>query len=455
MSEQISTHVDRDEPFVFEEVENVPAKATSYFDNPSGMSQVLRVLGSTIIVAAASIFLFQRWGGSSDIQRYFLLLSFTGVLSVGGFFCGIRLGESKGARTLLGLTLGVTPINFAVIGGLIYSQFAWGMVRHAFPAYASWVAPSATAALGAAAAGLAVLGPLCYLAFLSLSRDHAKILSGAFLAGNLALWIPVRHPGVIGAVMAVLAFGLCYLELRNFQHVPALSTFEGRLSRLLLWVPPAFLVGRALHLYSPSNLFMGFLLAVVAVMGFLFLPTVTKQSRFKGVIQGLSMVPAAASWLYFANVIHTSLRLAANATIPLVALPMAAILMTASFFASSCGTWYRRSAVVIALAGTSFNLVAYPGVFASFICLTTAAAVLIYGFMAEQKVVFFSGAGGVLFGLGYHFKFALKYYSLFNWSSLAVIGVSIIIVASILERHQPQLRQKINAFRNRVQNWGE
>ncbi len=422
-------------------------------DNANLLPRILRVLGAGIIASCASIFLFQRWGVGNDIQRYLFLLAFTSVLPAGGFFCGLKLKESKGARTLLGLTLAVTPVNFAVLGGLLYSQFAMGGGSSTIPTFATWVAPTPGAAIMIAVVGLIALAPLCYISFLAMGRNRAKSLSVCFLLSNLALLAPTRQPDPIGILMILTVIVLTWFEFRYFKHETTLKTLEGRFARMLMWTPPLLLIGRTGYFYYPSELFTGCILAAVALLGFLFLPSVTSQIRIQKVLQGMSVMSAIASWLCFADVIFRALSLGNHWTLPLCSLPTAALLLTVSFYTIGGGAGYRRCSALIALGGVTVNLFLFPGLFASFLCLLTAVLILVYGYVVEQKVIFFSGVVGVIVGLGYHLKFALSFYSLVNWGSLAITGVAIIILASIIERHQRQYKEKLLVFRKRFQEW--
>ena len=414
------------------------------------MAQILRALGAIIIVAASSTFLFQHWGAGSDMNRYYLLLAFTAILSLGGFFCGLRLQESKGARTLLGLTLAITPINFAVVAGLIYSQFSLDGALTVIPAYVSWLAPSASAALVATGIGLLVLAPLSYLSFLVLNREGAKPLAVAFLLTNLSLWLPTREPAIIGLVVALLATGLCWLELRKLR---GMSTFEGRVSRLLLWVAPVILIGRTFTLYAANSFFTGCLLAVLALLGFSFGPVLTGEVRNQRLVQWVASVLMMLSWSCFAETLLGTFQIAGAAVLPLCFLPVSAMLLLVSYRVVGGGSMHRRLACGISLLATSVNLVIYPGILASLLCMGVAIAILVYGFVVEQKVIFFTGVAGVLFGLGYHCKYAFRFYSLTSWGSLALLGVSIIIAASLLEKNQGRIRNRVSAFRTRMQEW--
>jgi len=453
MNEQTIQEFTIIEDYMIEDEAEENAATDTADDHVMLLPRMLRALGAIIIAACASIFLFQKWGLGNDIQRYLFLLGFTATLTAGGFFCGLKLRESKGARTLLSLTVAIAPVNFTVLGALLYSQFSHGGGLHSLPSFVTWVAPTPTAALLTAAGSLMVLAVLCYVSFLTLGRIRARFLTGCYFLSNLVLLVPTRQPDSIGLMLLVVVVGLAYCELKYFRHEPTLRTLEGRLSRAALWVPPLLLVGRSSYLYYASGLLHSSILAVVALIGFIFLPTLTRQVHVRKIMQGLSMFPAVLSWLALADVLFRSVSIGAEWAIPLYVLPSAMLLIVVSLYAIGSGTGYRRSAALIALTGGVANLCLFPGLTASFVCLLTGVVILIYGFIVEQKILFFSGGAGLLVGLGYHLKYALSLYSLFNWGSLAVTGVTIIIVASLLERQQGQVRDNVQAFRNRLKTW--
>jgi len=416
------------------------------------LPRILRILGAGIIFSCASIFLFQRWGVGNDIQRYLLLLAFTAVLTAGGFFCALKLKESKGARTLLALTLAVTPVNFAVLGALIYSQFPMGGASP-MPTFATWVAPTPESAIIIAVAGAVALAPLCYISFLTMGRYRARSLSACFFLGNLALLVPTRQPDPVGILMVLSVIGLTWCELRFFKSEITLKTWEGRFARMLTWAPPLLLVGRTGYFYYRSEVFSGCVLAAAALLGFIFMPLLTRKLHAQKMLQGMSAIAGIASWLFFADVISRALSLDRHWLLPLCTLPVATLLFSISFQAIGGGAFYRRSAALIALLGVTANLFLYAGLFASFICLATAVLVLVYGFIVEQRFIFFSGLAGVIVGLAYHLKFALSFYSLVNWGTLAITGVAIVILASVVERQQGRMRENIQLYRKRFQSW--
>ncbi len=430
----------------------LPGKTGFNFSDTKILSRVLRGIGALIIIASASTFLFQRWAPGSDLQRFLLLLGFTSVLSLGGLFCGLKLKESKGARTLLGLTLAVTPVNFAVMGALLFSQFSWDGPFASLPGYATWIAANPTAAIMTAVGGLALLAPLCHLSFMTLGHNRARLLSTTFILGNLALLLPTRQPDLIAGAFTLLTTALIYIEARFFCRDTALNTFEGWLSRGLLWVPALILIGRTSYFYAPTQLFISALCAALGLLCFIILPQMIKSKSWQQVLQATGATLGSLTWLIMADFVYPW-SIDGQWLIPLFTLPIVGLLSLLSKHTISSGSNYRRTAAIIAIISATVNLYFFPGLITSFLCLLISVSVLSYGYLIEQKIIFFSGAVGTVLGLGYHLKAAINLYSLFNWGSLMILGVMIIIIASLLERNNGMLREKVLNLRSKMNQW--
>ena len=52
--------------------------------NFATLSEALRILGATVLLASMSVFLLQGWNEGNDISRYLLLLAQTGLLAAAG-----------------------------------------------------------------------------------------------------------------------------------------------------------------------------------------------------------------------------------------------------------------------------------------------------------------------------------------------------------------------------------
>jgi len=139
----------------------------------ASLSRLLRLIGASILVAAIYLFLFQGWQTGNDIDRYIIMLTQTLGLSFAGFACSYWLNENKSARLLLGLSLFSVPVNFAILGGLLYSQFHWDAGLHSYPDFARWSSDSLVTALITTAVGWLLLVPVIFIGFMVLARQSA------------------------------------------------------------------------------------------------------------------------------------------------------------------------------------------------------------------------------------------------------------------------------------------
>ncbi len=418
-----------------------------------GLPRLLRWIGAAVLVAAASTFMVQNWERGDDVARTFHFLGFTGVLAAAGFFCGLRIGDEKSARTFLGLAAGAVPVHFTVLGALLYSQFAWLSGYAAYPNYAHFSAPDQAAALFATGVGVVLLIPVCWAAFLAFARPRARALTAAFLVANAALLIPTRHPDAIGLLALALLAVTVSFDRHALRGVQALRTPEGVFTRILMAAPFLILVGRTLNLYDPSSFFLSSLMACLAVVLFLLLPSATGERGLARLLQWLSLVPAAASWLLVTEALQQGLGFGPSWWLPLVCLPIAAIYGVLSLSAVGGGAGMRRLAAVFASGGMVLQLVWFPSLPASFWCLTIAIATTCYGYAAEQRGVFLTGLAAMGFSLLYHVRYAADLYALSPWGSLAVLGIATVLAAALLERHHRALIAQVMGLRQRMAGW--
>ena len=171
--------------------------------------QLLRWFGAAMIVTAGGTFLVQSWDDTGDVSRYLALLGTTAVLPLVGYYCGIRLQESRSARVLVLAFLALLPIHAGLLGGFVLSRF--GDVTGALAPVAQWIAPSKRAAILLVAAAAAVLIPMTWASFRVLFRRHAALLTASSVATQALLLIPSRSAEVatFALVPIVLLTGWC------------------------------------------------------------------------------------------------------------------------------------------------------------------------------------------------------------------------------------------------------
>ena len=223
-----------------------PAKRT--FD-PDALTRALRIAGAALVVASASTFMLQHWQGGNDLGRYAMLVGQSLLLAAAAYFVGLSLREGRSARTFLALVLATMPVSFAVLGGLVYSQFHLEAAQ-TLPSYATWIAPNPQSAVLAVVATLIVLVPLAAVSFVALARKEARALSVAFFAANLLVIVPVRQPLVVVLLAGAALIALLRLELTRFGASAQLDTVEGKLARVMPFAAPVIKLWRVFHMYN-------------------------------------------------------------------------------------------------------------------------------------------------------------------------------------------------------------
>ena len=425
-----------------------PVRPGRASDDPALLTRVLRVVGSLLMLASASTFMLQRWQEGNDLLRYAMLLGHAVLLAIAAYYCGVKVRESRGARTFLALLLPIVSACFTVLGGLVYSQFRWDPLATDLPSYVTWVAPSAALALGAWAVTLVVLAPLCLIAFLVLARHEARLLTLVFLAGNLALLLPIRNPDVVAVLVGLLAAGIVLIDVVRLHPKSSMVTLEGRLARGTLAISVLVMAGRCIHLYHPTLLFFGIIGLAFSLALYSWSRRVDSPGDVDEALLLASACFGAAGWACCALRAYDALHLPRGAEIPLVVLPAAALLFGYSLASRRSGSFYRLVASLLAFGMVSVNLLMFPEWVSSLSVLVVGVALLAHGAATRNRPALVTGAGSLLFGLAYHLRFAIEFEG-FAWVVLSALGVGLILSASYVERNRHRLASYLRRVHGR------
>lgn len=427
-------------------------------ENPAGrkfnyrvLSAALRTTGALVLVASLSVMLLRGWSSGSDLARFYMLLTYCGVLAAIGVVLGHVVRENKGARTLLALALGAVSVSVTVLGALSYSLFNNAAIT--LPSFAAWVAPDTRSLMLAVAAATVVLSPIAYFGFAVFARRSAQRLTMFYLFSNLMLLVPSRLPLVIGALGLTLVVASLHQLAAARRHDSALTTREGHFAIAIQFLPIAILLGRNLYLYTIDELLLTFSAMIVYVM----LRECARAWHQRGGL-ALQLVRLARVPIAFAVALGAAATAIAAGTAPAAAVPVFTLVLTALFadvgFSTPSGdARYTRAAAVTLAVGFTINLLVWPSLAGALMAIATGSAVVIYGFSVEQKTVFFAGAVALFSGLAHQLYDAFRGFDFGSWSGLALVGICAIIVASILERHGPVLRRRIIGWRERFAGW--
>jgi hypothetical protein len=417
-----------------------------------GLPEILRFVGAGILVSALSVFLFQRWAPGNDLYHYLSLLALSAGLTGAGLVSGLALHESKGARVFLGLVLLTLPIHFTVLGGLLYSQFAWETVRMDYPGMVTWQATDPGLLLMSLVAAFVVLLPACWLGVKTFVRPLALPVTLALFGLSLPLLLPTRSLGVVATLALVMALTVVWLELRVWRRRVAMKTPEGRFLRGLLMLPFVLILGRGLWLYDTSLLLVA--VAAVAVYGLLLVGVVQHRDRpqLATALGRLSLFPAAVASWGLASALGDA-GLPASYDHLVMAVPFVAALMLLARVSVSDHSGYRLAAALVAVMVTLGDLLVFGGVFHALLALVVGVATLSYGYLMEQKLVLGVGVLTAVVGLGFQVGYAVEGFALGGWLVLAVVGTLAILSASLLERYGAGLVQRWQKAREQLSGW--
>jgi len=301
--------------------------------------------------------------------------------------------------------------------------------------------------------GLVVLAPVAWLGFMVLSRKSALRLTALFILGNAALLIPLRAPMIVAGLVLGLTVIVARQSFKSAAQDTALRTPEGVIARLLLYVPMGVLLGRNIWLYAAD----GFIFAVMSVVVFILFRQVSLQlkrdSKLRKLLETASVIPAIGFGLGVCSVAVTLVRDPLAWLFPLFALSVAALLVELSTRAAVGALMHRRLAAAILSAAVVVNLIMFSSVATAAACLLVGLAVLVYGYMVEQRVVFALGTITLLAGLIYQMQFAIDVFNLGSWGSLAALGVAAILIGSVVERHGMKLKVTLSGWGKRFKQW--
>lgn len=413
----------------------------------SHLPQLLRGFGAAVLIIAMSIFMLQGWESGNDITRYLLLLTHTVGLAIIGFLSGHFIRESKGARLFLVLALVSVPANFAILGGFMYSQFAWDMLEVVYPGIVTWQVSEPISALVVSAAAVLIMLPVIFLGFMVLSRRSAKSFTVLFLLTNSVLLLPIRDTNMLSWLALGIVIVVMYINNKTRNIDPGLLTKDGLIVRMLQFAPVIVILARGLWLYSTGT----FMFTTISILIFIGLRhaclLINSDNRYRHFMEKISLFPAIATAYGFANLADEAMPSLTGIYIPVFTVITAGLILELSLRSATLGGWYRLIACFIISTGMLLNLWLTGSFAMAIMCMMTGIAIAIYGYMNKQSLVLVSGMLTILVGLIFQIVSVTKYFDLGGWGSLAILGIVAILCGSIIERHG-------NVIKNRAFTWG-
>ena len=420
----------------------------------SRIGTALRYVGIAVLFAATGSFMFQRWGEMTHLVRYLSFLVFTVGVCGAGLLCGLKIGENKGARTLLGVVVALIPVHAAQLGAILFSWFGAPLrTPVSYPSAFHWSVSSLADALIAVGVGVATLVPMAFMAYSVLARSHARQLLALGCGVSAALLVPTRDPFYVGAIMALASAVALVGEVR-LSSVLELRTREGMIARTVPFLAITMMIGRQCFLYNATSLFMGFVFLVASAVTFEMIPRLKINALVTTLSEHLAIPLMALAAFYLGDACVRGFGLEHSALEPLViGLPMGiAFTVMAERARESAGVFRAASSAALFCTGLA-ELMTVGGVEGGIASLLIGIVALTVACLTERKGLFLAGVSLVVLSLGRVSLEALVNVSVSPWVILGVIGVATIVAASYIERNFLRLREEFFALRKKVGAW--
>ncbi len=395
------------------------------------MTRALRVLGALLLLTSASSFLVHRWEDGQDLLRFVFLLCHSFVVLGAALFCGGRLGESRSARVFLWTNMALIPAHFAVLGGLVYSQFPFDPTSLKLPAYAVWEAPSKLSVF------LATIGT--YVTVVATGLISARVLvprrglgvTLLFVGLCSLLLVPFRDSNIAALLAATGALGALWFDRKRLAPDFRMRTLEGRMVRSLLAVPSVLLVARAAIFYPTTTIFSGVLIVVASGIGFVLSQTIKNNSASVEAGEWLSTLGACTGLVF---VLDGSGAFDALGSLTLCSCSVVALL--ASRFSLNGRAGFEAGAAISAVAICALALVSTADLASGVMALLVGAAALAYALLMARALIGVSAVLCTLGGTFVLFDQVIGFEHLGSWGMLSLLGLFAVLAAALLERHR-------------------
>lgn len=411
------------------------------------LGQVLRWMGSMLLLGASASFMLEGWDAFDSQLRYLCFFVYMLGLADLGIVLGWRIREDKGARTLLGLAVAGIAAQFSQLGAMIHSLVSAdnGTVPDALLYKAgSWAVVAGDGAV------LLLLVPVAFIGFSALHRLKAYRLSIGYLLACASLLIPVRYGLPLTSLILGVMILILWFDGRYMAGTPNDSTPEGIMSRLLLLLPVGILLARA-GFYPQSALFLGMTTMFVGLCAFEMVPKLAKEEAVGVRIQAVAVLPILVGWFVLAVDYLPTVVLS---TLPVFTwLPLSGLLLVLSMRARGGATMYRKAAALSAAVAYMSQLMTHATPMTSFLCPAFSIGMVVGGFHYQERVLVATGVAGTIFALGYHLRFAIQLYDYSPWGLLAVTGIVVLLTASYLEKRAAWMFGRLVVLREEMKSW--
>ncbi|HFD87824.1 MAG TPA: hypothetical protein ENJ35_09140 [Gammaproteobacteria bacterium] len=403
----------------------------------------LRWAGVILILFSALGFMLQGYAQVEAGLRYWIGLFLTMALAGGGVLCAHALHETVGARIFFGLATLFVIVQSTQVGAMLYG---WLQPDHGPTADYEWLkfygVSQAMILLDMVITAVVML-LVGYAGFSILARSRSKTLIAAFLLGNVSILFPSRHELVISLMLIGLFIYLRRIETRMRMDF-AMQSWEGRAARAIIFTPLMILAGRE-SLYPANGISLATVLALLAFVSIWDLGHYTRRGWIRACGELLGILLATGSWAVVFIALHPSV-FNFHLFSPTFPITLSLLWLMLSLKAGH-GAILRTLAALMALATVSLNDTSSTSTLLLGVIFTGV------GIQFREKMTLLPGIVCIVLGSIGYIKGMIGLYAQAPWISSAVLGFTVIFLASWIEKNPRRVFSRAVGYLNEVRSW--
>lgn len=426
--------------------ERNPRDAKSRFD----FAQLLRWLGCGGVVLSGVVFLLQGFDNIDLALRNWAYLGLMVMLGAVGVGLKFAFEDGKSARLLLGLAIAVIPIQFAQLGGMIHSLV--GGAAAAFPSSMQGLmefgALSWGVVLASGAATLALAFTVGLFGFRVLARPQAMALTLMNTLLCALLLVPAREGVLAVAVFAAIGLVTLFTDVRLSKAHPVLRTNEGRGARLLLLLPVMIAGVRAsfyINDISGLALVVGMLSMALLIGAYHYV----KRGAIRETMLAFGALGVCSAWSIW--MLATFNLSTAEGALALFAAEGLFLLGLSKF--SSAGALYRLFGSFLFGGAALQMLLAGDGLQGPVTAMVLGLLLGGVGYFQKWRIPAITGLLFTSVSIVPLTVLALADVEFGTWVGLAIGGVSLVVLASVVERYGRTMKRVAYASWTEVKAW--
>ncbi len=430
----------------FESIHGSPPKPTGDGDtSPSQVARYLRLLGAGAVLLSAVVYMLQGIDHIGAELRQWVYLALIAGLGGAGIACRTWFQDAIGARVCFALAGGALAVQVSQVAGMLHELLI-------APTEEFWLSFAGTTATSTALTALAtavVFLPIAHTAFTILQRSAARALTLTFVVTNVMLLIPARE-GLTGLItIAAIAASWLALEYTTLRHLPSMRTLEGLAARIISVLPVAIAFVRfAFHI--DTSVGAGALMCLTSLVVTLVSQLWMRTSGLRDVVLSIAAGLGLIGWVWLTLMVH---NLPEGTATLIIYAPIAAFFLVISRMTKHVSALFQLLAMISLVLPAAILLMDHSSFANAMIVVGLGLGLGSWGITQRHKTSFVVGTALVLLGSTCAVVFALSSIEVNTWISLGIGGISLVLLASALERHGRTLVAKVNSHWRQVAEW--